>query len=71
MKKLNRIVLGLKLVECKSEKPKFLGDPIFLPFHLGWREGVGGGHTEDPDLNNRKPRLKQQKTLTETTEDPN
>ena len=26
-KRLNRIVLGLKLVECKSEKPKFLSDP--------------------------------------------
>ena len=31
----------------------------------------GGGHTEDPDLNNRRPRLKQQKTLTKTTENPN
>ena len=29
------------------------------------------GHTEDSDWNNRRPRLKQQKTLTETTEDPN
>ena len=28
MKKLNRIVLEFKLVERKSEKPKFLGDPI-------------------------------------------
>ena len=59
MKKLNRIVLGLKLVEHKSEKPKFLGDPIFLPFQWG---GTGAY---------RRPRLKQQKTQTETTEDPN
>ena len=66
MKKLNRIVLGLKLVERKSEKPKFLSDPISYLSIWG-----GGGHTEDPDLNNRRPRLKQQKTLTKTTEDPN
>ena len=70
MKKLNRIVLGLKLVEHKSEKPKFLGDPISY-LSIWVEEGVGVGDTEDPDLNNRRPRLKQQKTLTESTEDPN
>ena len=57
-KRLDRIVLGLKLVECKSEKPKFLGDPnSYL--------AIGGGGAY------RRPRMKQQKTQTETTEDPN
>ena len=65
-KRLNRIVLGLKLVECKSEKPKFLA--ILIPT---LPSGVGGGHTEDSGWNNRRPRLKQQKTLTETIEDSN
>ena len=52
-KKLNRIVFGLKLVERKSEKPKFLGDPI------SYLSIQGGGRAY------RRPRLKQQKTLTE------
>ena len=53
-KRLNRIVLGLKLVEHKSEKPKFLSNPnSYLAIHRG-----GGSY--------RRPRLKQQKTLTET-----
>ena len=60
-----QIVLGLKLIECKSEKPQFPGD------HNSYLAIWGGGHREDPDWNNRRPRLKQQKALTETTEDPN
>ena len=56
-----QIVFGFKLVECKSEKPKFLGNPNS---YLAIR---GGGHREDPDWNNRRPRLKQQKTIAETT----
>ena len=51
MKKLNRIVLGLKLVERKSEKPKFLSDPISYLSIRG--VGAGGAYrrptTEDPN----------------------
>ena len=43
-KRLNRIVLGLKLVEHKSEKPKFLSDPN--PYLATWGRG---GNTEDPN----------------------
>ena len=38
-KRLNRIVLGLKLIEHKSEKPKFLSDPNSYIAILG--VGVG------------------------------
>ena len=41
-RRLNNIVLGLKLVECKSEKPKFLSNPNSY-FAIGaWGGGVHG-----------------------------
>ena len=53
-KRLNRIVLGLKLVERKSEKPKFLTDlNSYLSIWVG-----GGGGVREGDI---------EKTLTETT----
>ena len=53
-KRLNRIVLGLELVERKSDRPKFLSNPNSYLAIQGW---VGAY---------RRPKLKQQKTLTET-----
>ena len=59
MKKLNRIVLGLKLVEHKSEKSKFLSDPnSYLSIWGGGEEGIKKTQTEtteDPNWNNRRP----------------
>ena len=56
-KSLNRIVLGLKLVEHKSEKPKFLGDPNSYLSIQGGGEVGGIQKTqtetiEDPNWNN-------------------
>ena len=51
MKRLNRIVLGLKLVEHKSEKPKFLSDPnSYLSIQeRGGIEKIQTETTEDPN----------------------
>ena len=55
MKKLNRIALGLKLVEHKSEKPKFLGDPIsYLSIGGGGVQKTQIETAEDTNWNNRR-----------------
>ena len=47
---MNRIVLGLKLVEHKSEKPKFLGDPnSYLAIQGGGIQKAQTETTEDPN----------------------
>ena len=39
-KRLNRIVLALNLVQCKPEKPKFLGNPnSYVTLGGGWVVG--------------------------------